>query len=125
MHIMAAKCNYLVLGGHARARHCVCGTANFATTVLALPAERIAMVQAILQAPGPSFGTSTFAGTWPSIGAGDIAATWPWQWCKHYCTHLALALVQALLQPLTPSTGAGGIAATQPRHWCQNDQKTT
>ena len=54
----------------------VCGTPPFATTVLALlPAQLLALVDAILQAPAPSFGASTFAGTGPGKGAGAIAAT--------------------------------------------------
>ena len=61
----------------------VSGTANFATTVLALlPAQLLALVQAVLQATGPSFSASTFAGTWPGIGASDIAATWLRHWCR-------------------------------------------
>ena len=57
-----------------------------------------ALVQAILQAPGPG------------VGAGNIAATWPQHWCRRYCSHLAPVLVQALLQAPGPGVGAGVIA---------------
>ena len=41
----------------------VCGTAKFATTVLALlPAQLLALVQAVLQAPGPGVGAGVIAG---------------------------------------------------------------
>ena len=80
------------------------GTPNFATTVLALlPAQLLALVQAVLQAPGPSFGASTFAATRPKL------------WCRRYGSHPAPAMVQVLLQPPSPSTGAGVLAATVAR----------
>ena len=59
----------------------VSSAANFATT----PASKN---QVILHPLGPG------------NGAGVIAPTGPQQWCRRYCTHLTLALVQALLQAL-------------------------
>ena len=57
-----------------------------------------ARVQAILQAPGPSF------------GAGGIAGTWPRRGCTPYCSHPAPVLVQALLQAPGPGVGARVVA---------------
>jgi len=53
-------------------------------------------------------------------GAGSMTDAQPHHWCRRYCTHLALALVQALLQAPGPVIGAGSIAGTQPLHYCRH-----